>query len=224
MLKKYTELFHKHNLLDEAASVTLQMLEIDAKMYKIAQKSLRESDTAEMQDDIRKMDRKVNRHLRDVRRKILTHLTVTGTINLVPGLVLASIVIDVERIGDYAKNIVDLARRHPKRLLGGKYEDAMKKIEESIAPNFDRVSVALSEQDQSAGRKIMSAEHEISKQCGAILEELLTAPSEDLSRQDIVSIALYMRFLKRINAHLTNVASAIVNPFPRISFREKKKS
>ncbi len=224
MLKKYTELFHKHNLLDEAASVTLEMLEIDAKMFKIAQESLRDSDTAEMQEDIKKMDRKVNKQLRDVRRKILTHLTVAGTTNLVPGLVLASIVIDVERIGDYAKNIVDLARRHPKRLKGGKYEADMKKLEEVIAPNFARVNKALSEQDQSIGRTVMTAEHGIAKLSEAILEELLTNPSEELSRQDVVSIALYVRFLKRINAHLTNVASAIVNPFPRISFREKKKS
>ncbi len=224
MLKKYTELFHKHNLLDEAAGVTLEMLKIDTNMFKIARESLRDSDTAEMQEDIKKMDRKVNKQLRDVRRKILTHLTVAGTTNLVPGLVLASIVIDVERIGDYAKNIVGLARRHPKRLHGGKYEADMKKLEDAIVPNFERVAKALSEQDQSIGRTVMTAEHNISKLSEGILAELLTNPSEELSRQAVVSIALYVRFLKRINAHLTNVASAIVNPFPRISFREKTKS
>ncbi len=223
MLEKYTELFHKHNLLDEAVGLTLKMLEIDAKMYHIAQESLRDSDTAELQDDLKKMDRRVNKHLRDVRRKVLTHLTVAGTANLVPGLVLASIVIDVERIGDYAKNIVGLARQHPKRLKGQKYESDLKKIEDFISPNFERVALTLSEKDISIGREVMKAEVEIGNLCDKIVDQLLTDPSEDLSRTNVVAIALYVRFLKRINSHLTNVASAIVNPFPRISFREKEK-
>ena len=223
MLKKYIELFRGHNMLDEATSMILQMLDIDSKMFQIAQKSLRESDTAEVQDDIRAMDQQVNKYHREVRRKVLTHLTVTGTTNLVPGLVLASIVIDVERIGDYAKNIVDLARHHPERLHGQKYEIEMKKIEEYVALNVDRVILALSKEDILVGRKVMDIEQHTGKLCDVILNELLTCPSKKLSRQDIACIALYIRFLKRTNAHLTNVASAIVNPFPRIGFSEKKK-
>jgi phosphate transport system protein len=222
MLKKYIELFRGHNLLDEAISMILQMLDIDSNMFQIAQKSLRESDTAEMQDDIRAMDRQVNKYHREVRRKVLTHLTVTGTTNLVPGLVLASIVIDVERIGDYAKNIVDLARHHPERLHGQEYEIEMKEIEEVVALNLDRVVLALSKQDILVGRKVMDIEQRTGKLCDVILNELLTCPSKKLSGQDIACIALYIRFLKRTNAHLTNVASAIVNPFPRIGFSEKR--
>jgi phosphate uptake regulator len=199
----------------------LQMLDIDSKMFQIAQKSLRESDTADMQDDIRAMDRQVNKYHREVRRKVLTHLTVTGTTNLVPGLVLASIVVDVERIGDYAKNIVDLARYHPERLHGQEYEIAMKKIEEDVALNVDRVVLALSKQDILVGRKVMDIEQRTGKLCDGVLEALLTRPSEKLPGQDIACIALYIRFLKRTNAHLTNVASAVVNPFPRIGFSEK---
>lgn len=222
MLKKYSELFTKHNLLNEAVDLTVRMIETDAKMYHMAQESLRKSHTAEMRDDVRAMDREVNKYHREVRRKVLTHLTVAGTTNLTPGLVLASIVIDVERIGDYAKNIVDLARHHPERLRGQKYETDMLKIEEHVSLNFDRVILTFSRQDVSVGRKVMDAEQGIGELCESVLSELLTNPSKNLPRQDIASIALYMRFLKRINAHLTNVATSIVNPFPRIGFSEKK--
>jgi hypothetical protein len=44
----------------------------------------------------------------------------------------------------------------------------------------------------------------------------------ELACAESVCVAMYARFLKRINAHLTNIASAVVNPFPRISFREKR--
>ena len=39
-----------------------------------------------------------------------------------------------------------------------------------------------------------------------------------------MATALYIRFLKRISAHLMNIASSVVNPFDRIGFREKDPS
>jgi len=35
-------------------------------------------------------------------------------------------------------------------------------------------------------------------------------------------VALYMRYLKRVSAHLKNVATSVVNPYHRIGFREKE--
>ena len=37
-----------------------------------------------------------------------------------------------------------------------------------------------------------------------------------------VTVALYLRYLKRVSAHLKNVATSVVNPYHRIGFREKK--
>jgi hypothetical protein len=34
-------------------------------------------------------------------------------------------------------------------------------------------------------------------------------------------VALYLRYLKRVSAHLKNVATSVVNPYHRIGFREK---
>ena len=38
-----------------------------------------------------------------------------------------------------------------------------------------------------------------------------------------VTAALYLRYLKRVSAHLKNVATSVVNPFYRIGYKEKKK-
>jgi hypothetical protein len=35
-------------------------------------------------------------------------------------------------------------------------------------------------------------------------------------------VALYARFLKRIASHSRNIISGVVNPFPRIGYKEKK--
>ena len=224
MFNKFKELFSSENLLDAAFKTTLTMLDFDYKMYEASRSSLRESDNADLPFDIKKTDRKINKYEREVRRNVLTHLTIAGTQNLVPGLVLVSIVIDVERIGDYTKNIAGLAKIHPGRLEGGKHEPMLQEIEKSIEENFSNVIESLKTQDKSVARAVLQVEEEIAKKSDTIVSDLILGKNKDISTSDAVTVAMYARYLKRIDAHLTNIASSIVNPFPRIGFREKKKN
>ena len=77
------------------------------------------------------MDKKINEFERDVRRKVMTHLAVGGKEDIGSGLVLVSVVIDIERIGDYTKNIYDLALNHPKKLTSGSLESTLNDMENS---------------------------------------------------------------------------------------------
>jgi len=51
-------------------------------------------------------------------------------------------------------------------------------------------------------------------------------PSDDMIKEedknipcgDAISLGLYFRWLKRINSHLRNITTSIVNPFDRIGF------
>ncbi len=224
MFEKFKELFSSENLLNTAYSTTLTMLEFDHKMFLASVETLREKDTAELPFNIHQTDRKINKYEREVRRNVLTHLTIAGTQNIVPGLVLVSIVIDVERIGDYTKNIAELATKHPARLKAGPFEKELTEIEAIIRDHFPKVIQILSHQDKELGRSVMQLEDATAKKSDKIANEIICgeSKSQSLTTSDAVVLALYARFLKRINAHVTNIASAIVNPFPRIGFREKK--
>ena len=224
MFKKFRELFSSENLLDTAYNTTVKMLEFDHKMFMAASETLRLKDNAELPFDIRKADRKINKYQREVRRNVLTHLTIAGTQNIVPGLVLVSIVIDVERIGDYTKNISELATSHPARLKAGRWEEDLCAIEELVRDHFPKVIEVLSNQDKQLGRSIMQQERETSRKSDQMVTEIIAGNSKNrsLSTGDAVVLAMYARFLKRTNSHLNNVATAIVNPFPRIGYREKK--
>ncbi|MCK4606935.1 MAG: hypothetical protein KAU35_06535 [candidate division Zixibacteria bacterium] len=222
MFEKFKELFSSENLLDSALNTTLTMMEFDHKMYDAARKTLRETDTDELPFDIRKTDRKINKFEREVRRQVMTHLTIAGTQNLAPGLALVSIVIDVERIGDYTKNIVGLASLHKKRLKGGAYETTLKEIEQVNDEVFPEVIEVLKSQDKKRGREVMLTEEETARKAESIITGMIRGQNNKLSIADAVCLCLYARHLKRINAHLTNIASSIVNPFPRIGFREKQ--
>ncbi|UCD62980.1 MAG: hypothetical protein JSW34_09485 [Candidatus Zixiibacteriota bacterium] len=224
MFNKFKELFSSENLLDTAYQTTLTMLDYDRQMWQASRQTLRASDTADLPFDIKSMDRKINKYEREVRRKVLTHLTIAGTQNLVPGLVLVSIVIDVERIGDYTKNIAGLANLHEKRLPGGRHEETLQEIEQVIEEHFAKTLEVLKTQDKNAARTVLRVEDEVGKKAEGIVKALITEENKSMTCSEAVCLAMYARFLKRINAHLTNIASAIVNPFPRIGFREKKKN
>ena len=103
-----------------------EMLEADREMFLAAASSLREHDDARIELDIYARDQMINAYEREVRRKVFTHLTLNRESSLHAGLVLVSVVIDIERIGDFTKNIVELALHHPNRLVCGPFEDEVR--------------------------------------------------------------------------------------------------
>ncbi|HOD65766.1 MAG TPA: PhoU domain-containing protein [candidate division Zixibacteria bacterium] len=221
MFRRLRELFGSEDLLQAAFATTLTMLEMDLRMFEASSAALRRSDSAELPFDVRQEDRRINKYEREVRRNVLTHLSVAGTQNIVPGLVLVSIVIDVERIGDYTKNIAELAQLHPGRLEGGPYEGEVAEIESQVNRIFPLVLRVLREQEAELARNIMAREDRTGKMAEAIVQSLISEKGRGLPVAEAVSLALYARYLKRINAHLTNIASAVGNPFPRLGFRAK---
>ena len=220
MIKKFFELFRKDNLLQQAYDRSLEMLEADREMFLAASSSLREHDDARIELDIYARDQMINAYEREVRRKVLTHLALTSGQSIAAGLALVSIVIDIERIGDLTKNIVDLALRHPGRLDCGKIEPQVRKIETTVKTMFTLLIEALPEDDEDKAKEVMSEHWWIARRADELLASLIERTDPDLVCSEAVSAALYVRFLKRISAHLMNIASSIVNPFDRIGFRE----
>ena len=167
------------------------------------------------------MDKKINEFERDVRRKIMTHLAIGGKEDVGSGLVLVSVVIDIERIGDYTKNINDLAVNHPKKLNGGNLEDRLAEIEKISFNLFEKSIQAFKNQDIKKASSLMGdyKEH-ISKQSDSITNEIIMGKVSDLDSGNAAAVGLYSRYLKRIAAHSRNLISSIVNPFERIGYPE----
>ncbi|NIP41212.1 MAG: PhoU domain-containing protein, partial [candidate division Zixibacteria bacterium] len=105
MLKKLKEYFSKESLLSQSYDETEKTLNICSEMFDETVRSLRYSDTADLKIDIYEKDKQINKYQQEIRRKMMTHLAVSPRKEIHNALVLISIVIDVERIGDYAKNI-----------------------------------------------------------------------------------------------------------------------
>lgn len=222
MFKFLQDIFGRKNLLQESLEESWTMLQIDKEMFDASRKSLRELDSAEVEIDMYETDRKINQLERDVRKKVLTHLAVSGSANLSTGLTLVSIISDIERIGDYTKNIYELATVHPKKLDAGKWEDDLKIIETTVAERLGNLIEALKESDTELGKKIIEDMRQAKKKCDEYVLLLIKGEGETFATEQAVSLALYMRYLKRISSHIQNVTSSIINPFHRIKYVKKK--
>ncbi|MHC4515617.1 MAG: phosphate signaling complex PhoU family protein [Planctomycetota bacterium] len=223
MIRDILKLLSKDNLQVQALSECYEMLDICHTMFRASVESLRNRDDANVEVDIYEKDKKVNQFERDVRRKVMTHLSLGHTADISAGLTLVSIVIDLERIGDYTKNIYDIAVNHPGRLHAGQQEEELKEIESAAMEMFDRAAKAFKEGDSDEARKLMGEyKQDVSKQSRRLEEELVAGKTE-LGVGEAVAVALYTRFLKRIAAHSRNLISSLVNPFDRIGYPEKNK-
>ncbi|GAB4373253.1 MAG: phosphate signaling complex protein PhoU [Calditrichia bacterium] len=223
MWTKIKKLWRFDNLLDEAWKESFRMLKICHTMFLEAVRVLRETHDTQINIEIRKKDKLVNQYEREVRKKVLTHLSVQSPSGLPEGMVLVSIVIDMERLGDYTKNIVDLAQGYLEILHGGKFEQDLQEIEAAVKDFFEKTITALQESDQPLAIELLRKYKWVNPKCDERLMDLVKETDKNITPGQAAALALYFRWLKRINSHLRNITTSVVNPFHRIGFKPKKK-
>jgi phosphate transport system protein len=86
----------------------------------------------------------------------------------------------------------------------------------------DMIQAFRTSDEEQARRIMVSYKEGLSASCEAISIGIVSGKAQDLNSQDAAAVALYARFLKRIAAHSRNIISSVVNPFPRIGYKEKR--
>jgi len=219
MWKDILGLFKGAGLCEEAFDEALLMLETSRGMYRDAVRALH--DKGAMVADLYQRDRQLNRYERSVRRKIVTHMSVSPKPDINMGLVLTAIVIDIERIGDYTKNILELAMGLDAPFDGLELDANVREIERTLEKMFDDIIPALQVSDESKARAIIEAHAGVSSMVEKDILRLRNSEVLTGRSGHAVTVALHLRFLKRVSAHLKNVATSVVNPYYRIGFRVK---
>lgn len=217
MFKEILKVLRKEDLLEQAMEEAQEMLSKAEVMFKAAVHRVMECKEPDI--DIYQKDREINRMEWEVRQKALEHLVFVNTKADVPAvLILTSAVIDLERIGDYSKNIFELADICPEsELIGEDHIAFFKEIEAQILGMFDLTRDAYKEADVQKAQTAMETHWDISKRCDEMFEHL--ASEHGLGIERAVIYTLLARYLKRVSSHLKNIASSVVNPFPRMGFR-----
>ena len=214
LFSDFFKIWKKTTLLSEATDTCVEMLDIGHRMFDYSMRVL--LDNEKEVEDIYAIDRQMNHHEIAVRRKVAEHLAVNPSQDYIAALFLSTIVGDIERIGDYCKNLVELAHHYPEK-LEGPYIDRIREIEQDVSRLYDMSVKAFREGDSELGRKAMELQADLARQCDALSDRLL-AETEMPGRNAVIR-ALLLRFLKRVSAHLKNVVSSVVNPYHKLGYK-----
>ena len=213
----------KKTLLDEASQESLLMLVADKQMFSMVVSAIKDDAPQHIRSRIGAMDKDVNRQQREVRKKVFEHLTLSNSnrAGLLRGLELVTAVIDLERIGDYTKNMGEIVEMMPDSVDFGEFEGVYEEGIALVEKMFDFCIVAFSRQDADAAKKVMEAYVKLSALADGTLETVMRQARDggDSVSKSILAVCMLMRYVKRVGAHLKNVASAQINPFDRIGFR-----
>lgn len=168
---------------------------------------------------VRMTDREVNRTERSIRRELVVHVSVHSGADLPLVLVYMSIIKDIERIGDYAKNIWDVAVVLEEREADPDLEGISPLFERTVAL-VDEIAEIYSSRDVDRATAALNRSDGWLDEYDANVEELMksTIPSTVGVPQ-----ALLNRHMKRITAHLMNVLTAVVMPVDRLDYWDEDK-
>jgi len=199
-------------LVYDALDETCRMLALEERMFHAACDALLAGQ--EPVEDVAHEDEDINVGERMVRRMVFEHLTMNPDQDLPASLALVSIVHDVERIGDYSKSLLELVRWCTVDSGEGRYKDECQQIREMIEPMFGQTLKALRESDPDLAREAMRQHRKVKARTDEVLEKVMETPEV---HHDAVLFSVASRFLRRVSAHLSNIASSIANPFDKLA-------
>lgn len=223
MIKEILAIFKSDSLMERAYNRSFDMLHLTLQMFLEAKNVLRETEENNLDIDIDDQDSEVNKYQRDVRRDVFNHLVLSGNEQLASGLALVSIVIDIERIGDFTKNIAAIAKNHKLKLSAGIFEERLQKLESAVEDSFVRTIKIFEESDEEGGLQLINEYKWISKEADDMIDALIKEADPQIKSGSAAALTLYLRSLKRVHSHLRNVVTSVVNPFHRIGYKPKKK-
>lgn len=220
MLREIIKAWKGHSFMKEVVASVGTMLDHDKYLFEHAWEAFTGKVVIrEVREDFRKLDEEVNELERRVRRIVIEHLAVNPREDAPGCLAMMSVVKDVERIGDYAKNIFELAT-----LLDGQTQNLshfkeLDGIQRRIGGNLDKLRPAFVDSDEEKAKEIVGEYSDLKAQCDKIIRHLF---SETLDSREALATALAARHLKRVNSHISNVATSVVYPLDKMDFVRAK--
>ena len=198
--------------LDHIEEIINDMLTDDRSAFELAMSALLgEVPVDQVRKKVHTTDRRVNEGERTIRRELVVHASVVGALDTPALLVYMSVVKDIERIGDYAKNLLDLARD------GANFRDhdSWGPLRDRVVADITQTAEIFSSRDTGRARRMLT-------DCDALLDrfddEVSALVRGDDDGTERVARALALRYLKRIIAHLMNVLSSVVMPLDRLDY------
>jgi phosphate uptake regulator len=197
-----------------------EMLATSAETFDLAVGALtRHVEPDEVGTQLRKRDKSINRVERLIRRQIIIHAGVRGSQADIPLLfVYMSIAKDIERVGDLAKDMWDLAAAGAD-MSAEPDLTTVTEVGNMVSTLIADTSRVFGERDGEAAIRILkSADDAVDR-----YEAEMHAQLRGTDAPAAVARAMFYRYVTRITAHLMNVLTAVVMPFERLDYWDEDK-
>jgi len=213
--------WRKEDLLSEAWEQSLDMLDLSHNMFIKAVKKSKKQENLSVLKQLKNRDKEINKYQREVRRKIITHFSLQNNFNDISNImVLMNMIVDIERIGDYSKNILDLAIYYPEKLNTKTLHPELHEIEQVVKLRFDKTVDAIKTEDvELASKLIKGFKKQVTTASDRIVNNIISGELNIKSASESAAIVLYARYLKRIGSHLKNITTTIINPIDSIGYQ-----
>lgn len=157
----------------------------------------------------------VNKLEREIRKRVIVDLAVDEPTSMPTALTLMSLVKDVERIGDYAKNLIELSEIGRGPLADTDERDELRRIATEIATVLDELGPSLSHSDAEAAKRLYTRGRQLCRACDELVRRV-AASEHDAS--NAVRLAVGARFYKRVIGHVMNVLSSVLMPVHKLDY------
>jgi phosphate transport system protein len=175
----------------------------------------------DLKKKIYEADKKINVFEKDIRKRIVEHLSLQPSVDVTACLLLMSVVKDAERLGDYSKNLYQVTELLEKPIDKALFLKFFDEIHKDILKLFEQTKEAFLESDDTKAQLSWDYETKIAKRCDNIIAELAQS---NLAVNQAVCFALIARYFKRLVAHLTNIATSVVLPLSDLDYFDETKA
>jgi phosphate transport system protein len=198
------------------------MLEDAEYMFKaVCSCLLDRAEEPDLKQKIHDIDKKVNRLQKDIRKRIVEHLSLQPSVDVTACLLLMSVVKDAERLGDYSKNLYEVTELLEKPIDRAVFSQYFDNVDKNILTLFEETKEAFIEADEAKAKSAWNYEKKIAKSCDAIVGRVAKS---SLSVNEAVAFTLIARHFKRLVAHLVNIATSVILPLSDLDYFDEKRA
>jgi phosphate uptake regulator len=221
MLRELISIFKAANPLGKMGDNFAKMLGLaQDQTLRAGQIFFNKPPSPEERTKIYKQDVKVNKLERKIRKQVIAHLSIGGNSADVPySLLLMSLVKDVERIGDYAKNLAETLDVAGATLPDDEMVAELREIRGEVETLFEAVAEVFARSDEEEAIELIRQGRDLTHRCDALIDKVA---GSDYGAATTTAVVLGVRFYKRIGAHLLNILSGIVMPLHKLDYYDEK--
>lgn len=218
MMRWLQKLGPENRSLQQIHSQFLQMLVDGRHIFDASANALiGGTDLDVIESDLFTTDQRINATEQAIRREIVVHGSIHGAATFPALLVMMSLVKDAERIGDYCKNIFQLARVGA--VLGTPEQTAeMVILKDRISKVIVRAHGIYKSQDEDDAKGFLDETADISSTCEGIVRDDLRSVGENRAGR-----VLAHRYFKRVVSHTGNIVTSVVMPLDKLDYFDEPK-